>query len=579
MTKFNNSTAIKARKSLFLPLLVAVVLFLNLIVIVAVVLSIKMSYTYHEERAAVATRNLAKVFSDNIDGLIGRIELCLRSLEIEAERSFYDRKFKKQELDAFIEQSKAFLPELEGLLVADTNGNVIFGIGKVEPVNISDHDYFVKTRDNPTSGLVISKPEVSRMSGKLVLNFAHRLNYADNAFAGVIFAQLALDHLAESFSKIDVGKIGVVTLRDSEMGLIMHHPEFKGPGNEVGSKQLSQEFMRAVASNREEGTYFTSRSIIDGLPRIFSYQKISYHPMYLVVGLAKSDYLAKLKSDAVPLLVLALLFISATLVSASVIYGRWRSKSVQTDELLRSHDFLESRVTERTNELEVLNFELSALAAELSITEERERRQIASELHDNLGQNLVIAKTRLDDLVYVTSCGKCTDSIVSISQTLDQVIQEVRSMTFQISLPLLYEIGLEAALEWLSDEYKEKHGLRVRLETDGKSSELSSEQRTVIFQVIRELFINVVKHANTDYVSLKILNKPDALRIEIKDSGIGFDVTLSETERAQNKNFGLFNIRQRIRHLGGFITIDSEAGCGTMIVIDIPTSKTLERVV
>ena len=247
-------------------------------------------------------------------------------------------------------------------------------------------------------------------------------------------------------------------------------------------------------------------------------------------------------------------------------------------------DGLEILVTERTaslsNEIEMhmqtelglinANNNLQALSTELCIAEERERRRFATELHDNLGQNLIFAKMKLNDLNCKSSCGKCQSSIEGINDVLGTIIQDVRSLTTQISPPLLYEFGLEAALEWLGDEFNEKHGLKVTILNAVEQESIPIETSTALFHVIRELFVNVVKHAKTDQVSVVLNHNVEGVQVEVTDAGIGFDLKQIDRQKGQKNGFGLFSIRQRILHMGGTMMLESEAGRGTRVLLQAP---------
>ncbi len=163
-----------------------------------------------------------------------------------------------------------------------------------------------------------------------------------------------------------------------------------------------------------------------------------------------------------------------------------RKKSEES--LRKAHDELESKVRERTGQL-------TTLTAELSLAEERERRRIATELHDQVGQTLILSKIKLASISRSLPSESFGKQIGEISKYLDQSIQEIRSLTFQLSPPLLYEVGFEAAVEWLGEEFEEKYGLQVEFKDDGKKKPLAEEASVALYQMVRELLLNVTKHA------------------------------------------------------------------------------------
>jgi len=231
-------------------------------------------------------------------------------------------------------------------------------------------------------------------------------------------------------------------------------------------------------------------------------------------------------------------------------------------------------ITERTkaeNALLSYQEEFRNLAAELSLAEERERRRLSTDLHDLIGQTLAFAKIRAHSLrEHVAEDGLTQWG--ELTGLLDQSIQEVRSLIFQISPPILYEVGLEAALEWLGENFQDNHRFRVNFSDDGTLKPLREEIKVTLFQVVREVLINAAKHASPDTVQIDIRGLGESVRITVRDDGRGFDVAKA-AHKSRDKadgGFGLFNIRQRIERLGGSLAIESSPGAGTMVTVVAP---------
>ena len=164
-------------------------------------------------------------------------------------------------------------------------------------------------------------------------------------------------------------------------------------------------------------------------------------------------------------------------------------------ELQNLNQQLEQRVEERTVELAQQAVQLRALAGELTLAEQRERRRMAKVLHDHLQQLLVGAKFR------VAILGRHDDPVVQqatqeIEQLLDDAISASRSLTAELSPPILYDGGLAAGLEWLARWMADKHGLIVTLSMEGGSPPLARDVQVLLFESVRELLFNAVKHAH-----------------------------------------------------------------------------------
>jgi PAS domain S-box-containing protein len=231
--------------------------------------------------------------------------------------------------------------------------------------------------------------------------------------------------------------------------------------------------------------------------------------------------------------------------------------------LRKAYDEMESRVRERTGQL-------TSLTAELSLAEERERRRIASELHDQVGQTLVLSKLKLNSLTHGLPSAEFETLLGEIKGHVGRSIEDIRSLTFQLSPPLLYEVGFEAAVEWLAEELSERHGFRVDFRDDGKRKPLNEETCVALYQMVRELLINVVKHADAKRVEVSIERFSEKIRVIVSDDGSGFDSGTIQRELTHNRSFGLFNIRHRTEYLGGRFSLESEIGCGTRISITLP---------
>ncbi len=214
--------------------------------------------------------------------------------------------------------------------------------------------------------------------------------------------------------------------------------------------------------------------------------------------------------------------------------------------------------------------DLRTLAGQISLAEESERRRISSELHDGTIQNLVLARIHLETLkrsLASEGAGRLVDEINDLPQ---RSLEETRSLIFEISPPVLYELGLEAAVEWLADHYRGRAGLEIVVISDDRRSNLSDELRIVLFQASRELLINVIKHARATRVTIGLQHATDWIEVTIEDDGCGFDQAAIMSQPASEGGFGLFSIRERLKLLGAELEIDSSAA-GSTARIHAPT--------
>lgn len=214
---------------------------------------------------------------------------------------------------------------------------------------------------------------------------------------------------------------------------------------------------------------------------------------------------------------------------------------------------------------------LKSLASQLSLTEEHERYRLATDLHDQISQSLVISKIKLDQLRKSSTSDEFDEPLEDVCNCLGQIIDDTRTLTFDLSYPILYELGFEAAVaEWLTDQIQEKHGIRTEFLDDGHQKPLDDDIRVLLFRNVRELLINVVKHAQANKVRVSIRKVKDNIRVSVEDDGVGFDPVEVTSMAAKRAEFGLFSIRERLEQLGGLIEIDSKRRRGSKITMIAP---------
>jgi PAS domain S-box-containing protein len=238
-----------------------------------------------------------------------------------------------------------------------------------------------------------------------------------------------------------------------------------------------------------------------------------------------------------------------------------------------SRDITERKKTEQ--KLFDYQAKLKSLASQLSLVEERERRRIATELHDQIGQSLVFSKIKLDELQQSTTSSELTEALNEICNHIGQVIQDTRTLTFDLSYPILYELGFEAAVnEWLDEQIGRNHGIKTEFKDDGQSKPLEDDIRALLFRNVRELLINVVKHAKAHNVKVSISKVDSQICVSVEDDGVGIEPAEVTSLAGENTGFGIFSIRERLEQLGGRIDIESGDRGGSKITMTAPLKLT-----
>lgn len=223
---------------------------------------------------------------------------------------------------------------------------------------------------------------------------------------------------------------------------------------------------------------------------------------------------------------------------------------------------------EAQEKLEEYQRQLRQLTLDLSLAAERERRRIAADLHDHVGQKLVLAKMTLQ--AERNRHGNGRGEIDRTVQLLDETIQETRTLIFDISPPVLYELGFVPALEWLCEQTEAKYDISVVAKERGSVAGLDERITVTLFQIARELLVNVGKHSRARQTQVELNRTDDSVFLTVRDDGVGFDpATLGRID--PKRGFGLFSVRERLTPLGGKLRLESQPGRGTSVTVEIPT--------
>lgn len=239
------------------------------------------------------------------------------------------------------------------------------------------------------------------------------------------------------------------------------------------------------------------------------------------------------------------------------------------DENRRYQRDLEQLVEKRTARLRRSEGRLRALAAELTRVEERERRSLATYLHDEIGQALAVVRMKLALLVEDVAEGRSIgDEVEGLRDLLGKAIESTQTLTFDLSPPVLHELGLAAAIEWAGERTSEEHGLTFVFHDDGTDKPLDDEAQAFLFRSARELMANVVKHAQATRLCAAFVRHDGEVRVVIEDNGTGFRARSQDS--GVRLGFGLFSIRQRLGGLDGRFEIEPMPGGGTKAVLSVP---------
>jgi PAS domain S-box-containing protein len=238
------------------------------------------------------------------------------------------------------------------------------------------------------------------------------------------------------------------------------------------------------------------------------------------------------------------------------------------DAVRTANEELEERVQERTAELRERAEQLARLSSQLTTTEQRERNRLAQILHDGLQQYLMAAKLQAGALIERTADVALKQSAEEIEKLLSESIRVSRTLAAELSPRILHESGLIAGLEWLSSWMSDKHGLKIEMMMPMDALVLAEDVKLLLFESVRELLLNVVKHARTSSAGVSLsLEGGRFLQIVVSDHGVGFDPARAG---AMDGGIGLFSIRERLSLIGGTYEVDSSPGKGASFTLRAP---------
>lgn len=234
--------------------------------------------------------------------------------------------------------------------------------------------------------------------------------------------------------------------------------------------------------------------------------------------------------------------------------------------LRRAHDELEKRVAERTSELSRANEALRLLSLRLTDVQEAERRFLARELHDEIGQTVTCLKLLLDTALR-PQAGEPRQAYEEALQLVNDLIERVRRLSIDLRPQMLDDLGLMTALEWHINRFQNQSGIAVRFRHMPLPGRLTPRLETALFRIVQEALTNVARHARVKEAQVRLWANAGRAGVQVEDAGEGFDVGRVLEGRASS---GVFGMKERAELLGGEFTLESSPGHGTCLTVELP---------
>lgn len=317
-----------------------------------------------------------------------------------------------------------------------------------------------------------------------------------------------------------------------------------------------------------------------------------WHPTYWLSGFIKamtamaSVYTAL---ELVPLVPKALALPSPAQLEVTnrELQHQVRERQRAESALQSTNEELETRVKNRTSELAVANEELKTEIAERKQAKERlqtlsgklieaqeiERRHLARELHDEIGQALTAVKINLQTLQHSPDKNKIASSVQDSISIVEVALQQVRSLSLDLRPSLLDDLGLVAALRWYVDRQSQRGKITGELIVEPLEIKLLPNLETTCFRIVQEALTNIVRHAKAQKVTVELRQQETQLQLIIRDDGIGFDVQAARKRATQGGSLGLLGMEERVLLVGGQINIKSVHQCGSEVHVILPLAS------
>jgi signal transduction histidine kinase len=476
-------------------------------------------------------------------------------------------------------------------LAADRlNGDVFCSVTPLpQPLNVANYTWFQRVIHSRK--FTIGEYQKSLIANEFILVLGYPVLDDEGQVQGVVAASLNLDRLNQLATQVQLPPGTTLTAIDRNGTIVASNPD---PQHWLGLSLPEAPLIKAMLT-QEEGT--AQLPGVDGIQRLYAFSRVhdaSDVGLYVSVGIPTEVAFAaahqRLVRNLFTLGAITLLIVTAVWIGSNVLVLRPVNALVRATERLRAGD-LSARtdlphgdseleqlaaafdemawaLSRRETEHQRAEETLQVLSRRLLEAQESERRAIARELHDELGQALQALKINLQTVQRFPkeSAQRVEDSITIVDHTL----QQVRNLSVDLRPSLLDDLGLVVALEWYVERQAQRVGFVGHCVADPPDLRADPTVETVCFRVVQEALTNIARHAQATEVWVEVRRREQALFLLIRDNGVGFDVPAARERVIHGASFGLLGMQERVELAGGYFEIRSTAGGGTEIHVRFP---------
>ncbi len=486
-----------------------------------------------------------------------------------------------------LKQAALSLPDPGSLWLINARGDLLLDSTQYpsQKANFSEREYFAPQRDQGVR-FYVGPVVKGKITKKYSFTISHRIEGRKGEFLGILVAAIDSDDFTNFLNTINVGEYGAVAVFRTDGVLIFRQP--------MQDKYLTMNYKHLKLftisfDNAPAGVYEADRWM-DNARRFVAYRKIEGRPLIVVTSVPARSLLTEWRKRlrSYTAIALAIFFALAGLswFAYRTVSHEEKEKSREISEINRSHeseiaeprrveaelksahDDLETRVEQRTRELNTANEQLRALSARLLSIREEERTRISREIHDELGQALTGLKMDLSWLLRKSPENSLpfAEQIKPMTELINKTIQTVRRISTELRPGVLDDLGIVAAIEWLVEDFKNRTRIECTSFADLNGAVIGPELSTALFRILQEALTNVIRHAEATHVTIGIRNDAGVIVLEVEDNGKG----ISEGNIRNARSLGILGIRERALLFGGEVHIEGAAGKGTTLVIRVP---------
>jgi signal transduction histidine kinase len=530
------------------------------------------------------SKSYARALKEHAERTFSEVDLVIQTAIQQIETRGGLNKLHQADLEKLVITLSSDIPQIGSLAVADATGRMIsLSIPSPDELpSVADRKYFKHHKNNRSRALFISPPFKSRITGKWRFALSRRITTPSGRFAGVVIATIEISYFENLYLSVVANKNGRFSLASTDGDYLVLVPSTE---EVYKNAKKTAAFFRKMVKTTPAQTYHNKRSNIANEYRIVSYNRLDKYPVVAIMSFGRDEAVAEWRSSAIKrgltIGVLGLLIIILSRMLLQQLKLLDQKVQERTSQLSLSNRFLVKEIQDRRQIEENLlehQQQMGKMAIEISLAEDRERSRIAGELHDQVGQRLILCKIKLDGLASDIIDSESLQTVIELEKLVEQSLQDIRSLTFQLRPPMLSSAGLLASLQWLGAELQRDYDMLVLFETGQYSTSMKHlryEIRSVLFYATRELLLNVIKHAGVHSTQVTLLRKADLLEISVTDTGSGFSIDQIQKLSPNGGGFGLNNLRQKLEYLGGTLTIDSQPGRGAKVTISLPLHEGL----